>query len=215
MNWNTTIFSREPILTWKLSSSARGLPSQSLTGSVGRGALTQSVIVTDYGRYHWDNKFLHDSTEEEKRERKRKKNERKKNRTEKKKKSLMKWNKPIVMVQQSSGAGVKQTESLEVAVLGRSPSAAHVNHYWMSPLTPSTAFRHLPPNRLPDLVTSLKGYSLSQSERSALRKVRPGTQLWKQPSAQATHVNMRASTPPGKKESSISIQTILVLFELA
>ena len=70
MNWNTTIFSREPILTWKLSSSARGLPSQSLSQSAEALLLSQSVIVTDYGRYHWDNKFLHDSTEEEKRERK-------------------------------------------------------------------------------------------------------------------------------------------------
>ena len=81
----------------------------------------------------------------------------------------------------------------------------------------ATAFRHLPPNSArfsyategPLFIST----QLSTDAVSALRKVRVLVRLWKQPSAQARMQTRDASTP-GKKESSVSIQTIVVLFVL-
>ena len=94
-----------------------------------------------------------------------------------------------------------------------------INRHTQTPShTPSIAFRHLPPN------SARFGYAtegalfisaqLSTDAVSALQKVRVLIRLWKQPSAQARTWTWDASTP-GKEKSSVSIQTILVLFELA
>ena len=61
---------------------------------------------------------------------------------------------------------------------------------------------------------------LSTDAVSPLRKVQVLIRLWKQPSTMFTYLvpkhtrKYEAHPPPGKKKSSISIQTIVVLFEL-
>ena len=84
--------------------------------------------------------------------------------------------------------------------------------------TPSIAFRHLPPNsaRFGNATEGALFIStqLSTDAVSTLQKVPVLTWLWKQSSAQAPTQTWNASTPCRKNKSSVSIQTILVLFEL-
>ena len=72
---------------------------------------------------------------------------------------------------------------------------------------------------LPDLLTSLKGHSLSPRSCPPTRSA-PSERLWKQPSPR--HARKHEAHPPPvkkkrekKRRSSVSIQTILVLFEQA
>ena len=79
-------------------------------------------------------------------------------------------------------------------------------------------FQHRPPNSARFSYATegalFISAQLSTDAVSALRMVSVLVRLWKHPS---THVNMRRIHPglKKKKKSSISIQTILVLFELA
>ena len=79
------------------------------------------------------------------------------------------------------------------------------------------AFRHLPPNSARFGYATEGAFFISAQlftdAVSALRKVRVLIRLWKQPSAQ--HARKHEAHPPRvNKKSSVSIQTIWVLFEL-
>ena len=67
---------------------------------------------------------------------------------------------------------------------------------------------------LPDLVTPLKGHAAVHGRGQRPPKGSGTNMTVEATKRPSTHVNMRR-IHPGKKKSSISIQTILVLFELA
>ena len=95
---------------------------------------------------------------------------------------------------------------------------------WEGELNLGIAFRHLPPNsaRFSYITEGVFFIStqLSTDAVSPLQKVRVLIRLWKQPSTMFTYLvpkhtrKYEAHPPPGKKKSSISIETIVVLFEL-
>ena len=119
---------------------------------------------------------------------------------------------------------MEQLQSFGVLEFSAAPVGRQSNLSLRPTYTPSTAFRHLPPNsaRFSYATEGALFISalLSTDAVSALRKVRVlisnMTVEATQP-RQSTHVNMRRIHPGLKKEeekSSVSIQPVVVLFAL-